>query len=104
MGSETVQQRGNVAIRRTRLAPGESTAWHTDPFHRISVVLAGEALLIEYRDGDPAERVELAPGHVDWEEPKQRVHRALNVGTGPYEEITVVLLDRPDAVPQPEHG
>ena len=102
MSSETIQQRGTIAIRRTCLAPGEVTSWHVDPFHRISVVVAGDALLIEYRDGSPAERVEVSPGEVDWEEPNQRTHRAVNVGVRPYEEITVVLLDRPGAVPQLE--
>src|SRR5262245_20978500 len=31
--------------------PGEATKWHTDPLHRVSVVLKGEALRIEFRDG-----------------------------------------------------
>ena len=84
-----------------RLAPGESTPWHTDPFHRVSVVLAGDALAIEFRDGSASHRVELTPGQVDWDEPGDRIHRAVNIGRQPYEEITVFFLDHPDAVPQP---
>ena len=42
-----------------------------------------------------------AGAEVDWDEPTDRIHRAVNVGEGPYEEITVFLMDRPDAIPQP---
>ena len=31
-----------------------------------------------------------------------RLHRAINVGQQPYEEITVFFLDQPGAVPQPK--
>jgi hypothetical protein len=46
-------------------------------------------------------RVEVTSGQIDWEEPSARVHRAVNVGKQPYEQVTIFLLDRPDAVPQP---
>jgi len=75
--------------------------WHRDPFHRVAVVLGGDVLLIEYRDGGESHRVEISPGQVEWEEPTDRVHRAVNVGEQDYEQVTVFLLDRPDAVPQP---
>ena len=75
--------------------------WHRDPFHRVTVVLAGNALAIEARDGSELARFEVRPGQVDWDEPSDRVHRGVNVGSVPYEEVTVFLLDRPDAVPQP---
>ena len=84
-----------------RLAPGETTPWHRDPFHRVSVVLAGDVLAIEYRDQSRNHHIELKPGQVDWDEPSDRIHRAVNVGRQPYEEITVFFLDRPGAVPQP---
>jgi hypothetical protein len=78
--------------------------WHRDPYHRVTVVLSGDALLIEYRDGGPAERIALAAGRVDWDEPTARVHRGVNAGAEPYEEVAVFFLDRADAVPQPvEH-
>lgn len=87
-------------MRRLRLEPGEATAWHRDPHHRVSVILRGDALSIEYRDGGPSERVELAPGEVGWDEPTDRVHRGVNTGTQPYEEVTVFFLAAPDAAPQ----
>lgn len=101
MTDEVLIHRGNTMVRRLRLAPGEVMPWHRDPFPRIAVVLRGDLLSLEYRDGGEARRIELTPGQVDWEEPTERIHRALNVGEQPYEQITVFLLDRPDAVPQP---
>ena len=86
-------------VRRLRLAPSEAMPWHRDPFYRVAVVLSGDLLSIEYRDS--GERVEVTPGQVDWEEPTERIHRAVNVGKQPYEQVTIFLLDRPDAVPQP---
>jgi len=37
----------------------------------------------------------------EWEEPTLRVHGAVNVGKQAYERVTIFLLDRPDAVAQP---
>ena len=74
---------------------------HRDPFHRVAVVLSGDVLSIEYRDGGESQRVKITPGQVEWEEPSARVHRAVNVGKQPYEQVTVFLLDSPDAVAQP---
>jgi len=101
MTEEVLQRRGTILVRRQRLAPGEMTPWHRDPYHRVTVVLSGGALQIEYRDGGASVRVEVAPGQTDWDEPNERVHRAVNVGEQPYEEVTVFFLDRPDADPQP---
>jgi len=88
-------------MRRLRLAPGEAMPWHRDPFQRVALVLHGDFLSIEYRDGGKSQRVEIAQGQVEWEEPSARVHRAVNVGKQPYEQVTVFLLDHPDAVAQP---
>lgn len=104
MTDEVLLQRDTTLVRRLRLAPGEVTPWHRDPFHRVTVVMSGEALVIEYRDGGVPERIEVETGQVDWEQPTPRPHRAVNVGKQVYEEITVFLLDRPDAVPQPRAG
>jgi len=100
--TEDILHRGtSTLIRRQRLALGESTPWHRDPYHRVTLVLSGDALTIEYRDGRPGERLSVRPGQVDWDEPTNRVHRGVNVGREPYEEIAVFLLDYDDAHPQP---
>jgi quercetin dioxygenase-like cupin family protein len=102
MSDELLFQRGTTLVRRLSLAPGEAMPWHRDPFHRITVVLRGNALAIEYRDGEASERFEVTPGQVDWDEPTERIHRGVNVGAHPYEEVTIFFLDRPEAVPQPQ--
>ena len=101
MAEEELFRRGTVLVRRLRLEPGEAMPWHRDPCHRVTVVLAGDALSIQARDGSELARFEVTPGQVDWDEPGDRVHRGVNVGSLPYEEVTVFLLDQPDAVPQP---
>jgi quercetin dioxygenase-like cupin family protein len=101
MTDEVLLHRGTTLVRRQRLAPGEALPWHRDPYHRVSIVLSGDALAIEYRNGGEQKRITVTPGQVDWDEPTDRVHRGVNIGVQPYEEVTVFFLDRPDAVPQP---
>jgi quercetin dioxygenase-like cupin family protein len=88
--------------RRQRLEPGEASPWHRDPFHRVTVVLSGDLLAIEFRDGSEAQTWKVTPGEVDWSEPSDHVHRAVNTGKEVFEEVVTFFLDRPDAVPQPE--
>jgi hypothetical protein len=104
---EVLHHRGNYLVRRQRLAPGEATAWHRDPFHRVTVVLSGDLLHIEFpRDGaNPGGETlpwKITVGEVDWSEPTDRIHRAVNVGKEVFEEVVIFFLDRPDAEPQPE--
>jgi quercetin dioxygenase-like cupin family protein len=99
---EKLHHRGTALVRRLLLAPGETTRWHRDPFHRVTVVLRGGILAIDFRDGHPQKRIEVAPGQVDWDEPTERTHRAMNIGDTTYEEIAIFFLDRPDDVPQPD--
>lgn len=101
MTEEVLYRRNTTLIRRQLFGPGESTPWHRDLYHRVTVVLSGDALTIEYRDGSPDERLSVRPGQVDWDEPTNRVHRGVNVGQEPYEEIAIFFLDRADADPQP---
>ena len=101
MTEDVLHRRGTTLVRRLHLAPGETTPWHRDPYHRVTVVVSGDALLIEYRDGGESHRVEVTAGQADWDEPSARVHRAINIGHQPYEEVTIFFLDRPDTVPQP---
>ena len=101
---ETLHHRGTTLVRRLVLEPGEAMRWHRDPFHRVSVVLRGAVLAIEFRDGSPPITVDVTPGQVDWEEPGSRPHRAVNVGAVTYEEVTTFFLSLPNDVPQPDAG
>ena len=101
MTDEELFRHENTAVRRLILNPGEAMAWHRDPHYRVGVILEGDALEIEFRDSEERLRVEVHPGQTEWEEPSSRVHRAINVGQKPYQQITIFLLDRSDAVPQP---
>ena len=103
MFEEILHRRGTTLVRRMRLAPGETTAWHRDPFHRLSVVLSGDLLAIEFRDSSPRIVAGLTPGQVDWSEPSDRIHRAVNAGQQTYEEVTVFSLSDPGDVPQPSY-
>lgn len=99
---QVLHHHGNYLVRRQRLAPGEATPWHRDPFHRVTVVLSGDLLNIEFRDGGESQTWKITVGEVDWSQPSDHVHRAVNVGKEVFEEVVTFLLDRPDAVPQPE--
>lgn len=101
---ETLFQRGRTLVRRQRLAPGEATPWHVDPYRRLTVVLSGDALAIEYRDGGEPEGVPLQPVEAGWDEPEPRVHRAVNTGREPFEEVVIFFLDADDADPRPGSG
>src|SRR5215472_9130234 len=99
---QVLHHHGNYLVRRQKLLPGEATLWHRDPFHRVTVVLSGDLLNIEFRDGGETQPCKIAVGEVDWSEPSDRVHRAVNVGREVFDEVVIFFLDRPDAVPQPE--
>jgi 8-oxo-dGTP diphosphatase len=53
---------------------------------------------------DLGTRLSIRPGRVDWDEPNSVVHRGINVGREPYEEIALFLLDDAAADPQPRVG
>ena len=101
MRHETISRQGTVLVKRLVLEPGEATVWHTDPFHRVTVIVRGDALAIEYRDGPVAAQAAVSAGQVDWDAPTERRHRAVNVGATTYEEVAIFFLDHPDAVAQP---
>ena len=104
MKSETITQRDDLIIRRHLLEPGEALPWHTDRCHRFTVVVRGEALKIEYRETGEIESIPVSPGLTGWDEPQSKVHRGINAGTVPYEEVIVFFLDEPGMEPQPEAG
>lgn len=99
MSEEVLFRRGTALVRRQRLQPGEDTGWHRDPYHRITVVLSGDELAIEFLDGSPGQRFSVRPGQVDWDEPLDRPHRGVNVGREPYEEVAIFFLDDEAADP-----
>src|SRR4029079_3403267 len=101
MKSETISQRENLIIRRHILEPGEALPWHTDLCHRFSVVISGEKLSIEYRDSGEIETFPVHAGMADWDAPQPRVHRGINAGTIPYEEVIIFFIDKPNMEPQP---
>jgi len=101
MRTETLTERADLLIRRLVLAPGEATPWHVDRCRRFTVVVRGEKLGIEFRDSDEKIEVPVRPGLAEWDEPEARVHRAMNVGAEPYEEVVIFFLDAPGADPQP---
>src|ERR1700740_1222691 len=94
---QVLHHRGNCLVRRQRLAPGEATPWHNDPYHRVTVVLSGDLLQIKFRDGAAPVPWKVTVGEVDWVEPSDRVHRAVNVGKEVFEEVVTFFLDRHDA-------
>ena len=51
MPDEILHRRPKALVRRQRLAPGQASEWHTDACHRVTVVLSGSRLAIEFRDG-----------------------------------------------------
>jgi hypothetical protein len=101
MIQETLCQRETTLVRRLVLEPGGATPWHVDPFYRVTVIVRGEALAIEYRDQGEPQRFEVCAGQADWDTSTEREHRAMNIGATTYEEVAIFFLDRPDAIPQP---
>jgi len=102
MKEEIIGQRDNVLIRRAILEPGEASYWHTDACHRFSVIVRGDELAIEYRDGRPTQRFKVSPGDAGWDEPADQAHRAVNVGHGVYDEVVVFFLGSAGSDPQPK--
>ena len=102
MQKEIDSQREDVIIRRHVLEPGEALPWHMDLCHRFTVTLSGDALGIEFRDSGHVETIVIHPGMTGWDGPQSKVHRGINVGKSPYEEVVIFFLDEPGMEPQPE--
>ena len=98
---EVVSARDSLLIRRQTLLPGEATPWHSDACRRFSVVVRGDRLTLEYRDGGAPVELRTHPGEAGWDEPEPRVHRAINTGTSVFEEVVTFYLDRSGMDPQP---
>jgi hypothetical protein len=103
MQAEIITRRDDLIVRRAILAPGEATPWHTDLVHRFTVVVRGDRLAIEFRDGGERDEFDVYPGVADWDAPELRVHRAINVGKETFEEVVVFFLQDDVRDPQPPH-
>jgi hypothetical protein len=101
MREEALFERGTTLVRRLRMDPGEAMRWHVDPYNRVTVVLHGDALELQFRHDAEKVQVDVVPGEVGWDEPTARPHRAVNAG-GVYEDVTVFFLDREGAPYQPD--
>ena len=101
MRFEIITQRDDLLIRRHILEPGEALPWHVDLCHRFTVVVRGEMLHIEFHDTGEIVPIDVHPGLADWDAPEPRVHRGVNAGATPYEEVITFYLDTPGIDPQP---
>jgi len=98
---EVVSASDTLLIRRQTLLPGEATHWHRDVCRRFSVVVRGDRLKLEFRDGSAPIEIRTYPGEAGWDDPEPRLHRAVNVGATVLEEVVAFHLDRPGIDPQP---
>ena len=101
MVSETISQRSDLIIRRHILQPGESLPWHRDLCHRFTVIVTGETIDIEYRDSKEIKTIHVHPGLAEWDAPQAKIHRAINTGKTPYEEVMIFFIDHPGLEPLP---
>ena len=99
MQAEVITRRDDILIRRLVLGPGEAMPWHTDACHRFSVIVRGQHLTLEFRETGARMGVAVYPGMVDWDAPDARVHRAVNTGSTPYEEVVTFFLSASGITP-----
>ena len=101
MNNEILYRRKGIPVRRARLERGESSEWHVDTCERVTVVVSGDRLGIEYRDGSQPKELTVSAGQVDLDHPSDRAHRAVNLKSQRYEEVVTSFLDHEDQDPQP---
>jgi hypothetical protein len=65
-------------------------------------VVSGDKISIKYRDSCEIETFSVHAGMADWDEPQPKVHRGINAGSVPFEEVIIFFIDQPDMEPQPE--
>jgi len=101
MKQELILTRPDLIVRRAILEPGEVMPWHVDRCHRVSVVVRGEEITIEFRDTGERVAVAVHPGMAGMDEPDARSHRAVNTGSSTYEEVVTFFVEPPGIDPQP---
>ncbi len=103
MDMEVITDNAQLLIRRLTLAPGEAMFWHRDRCRRFSVVTMGDKLAIEYLHSNDYLQVDVHCGLCGWDEPEDRVHRAVNIGTLKYSEVVTFYRTEANMDPQPEY-
>lgn len=101
---ETITERDDLVIWKMTLSPGEASHWHTDSCSRFTVIVSGDKLGIEFRDQTERVEIDVEPGTNGWDEPEDKVHRAVNIGIDEYVEIVTFYRDNKSIVPQPTHS
>lgn len=102
MKVESISIKDDLVIRRMILAPGEATPWHTDLCDRLSVIVSGSQITIEYQASEETQVFPVHPGIAGWDAPDARVHRAINTGHETYEEVVTFYRNSPNIEPQPQ--
>jgi quercetin dioxygenase-like cupin family protein len=102
MSEEILYEKGHVLVRRAILEPGESSEWHTDACDRVTTIVSGDRLAIEFRDSGNLQEFDVRIGQVGWDEPTSEVHKAINIGRQRYEEVVIFFLSEPGQDPQPK--
>lgn len=101
MQLEVIAERDDLVIHRMVLDPGEATFWHTDACERCSVIVRGSRLAIEFQGDGQVVEFGVTAGTTGWDEPEQRVHRAINRGRDVYEEVVTFYRSSREVEPQP---
>jgi len=103
MELETITDRDDLVIWKMTLSPGEAGYWHTDSCSRFTVIVSGDKLGIEFRDQVERVEIDVVSGTSGWDEPEERVHRAVNIGSVDYVEIVTFYRENASIVPQPKY-
>ena len=101
MTDQSLFRHGTTMVRRLRLAPGRLCHGIATRFAGLLWCSVATCSRLSTVIGARANTSRSRRRQVEWEEPTKRIHRAVNVGKKDYEQVTVFLLDHPDAVPQP---
>lgn len=101
MACTVISERSAILIRRQVLNPGEATLWRTDLCGRFTVVMRGEQIAIEFRESGDRIPAPVYPSLAEWDTPLLKVHRAINTGSVPYEEVVIYNRDRTGTDPAP---
>ena len=69
----------------------------------FTVIVSGDKLGIEFRDQVERAKIDVVSGTGVWDEPEERLHRAVNIGSVDYVEIVTFYRENASIVPQPKY-